>query len=133
MLRLEKARAQGGFRCGQTGQVVRPLQVAWVHNMGTEFTNPNRDSQAVSCVEGISEQVGSNDREATVAVVRSPIPARRYPAVSAYFSPTPTAAPAADQSTILPALLVHPSLALPTPYPPARTSDTTSTRLSLNA
>ena len=45
----------------QTGQVVGPLQVVLlaVLNMGTEFTDHDSDSQAVSCVEGISEQAGA--------------------------------------------------------------------------
>ena len=42
-------------------------------------------------------------------------------------SSTPTAAPAADQPISLSAPLVLQSLALPAPYPPAHTSDTTST------
>ena len=40
---------------------------------------------------------------------------------------TPTAASAADQSITLSWLLVLRFLALPAPYPPAHTSDTTST------
>ena len=40
---------------------------------------------------------------------------------------TPTAAPAADQPTSLSAPLGLPSLALPAPYPPVHTSDTTNT------
>lgn len=35
---------------------------------GVEVTNPHRDPKAVSCFESISEQVGGNSREATVAV-----------------------------------------------------------------
>ena len=43
---------------------------------------------------------------------------------------TPTAAPAADQPTILSAPLGLPSLALPAPYLPAHISDTTNTSLA---
>jgi hypothetical protein len=42
------------------------------------------------------------------------------------FSATPTAAPAADQPTRLFALLVPPVLTSPAPYPPAHTSNTTT-------